>query len=342
MPRNETYRDVHIDRPLTNFSIALWQDHSVYVAQTFFPVVPVTNASDTYTTYPQGYFNRIYETARSEDGKANSVGYKTLQDSYSCGEDALRIFISDKKRANVDSQRNLDYEANEVVLNAMLMGKEKKFSDTFLATSKWSRDVQGVAAGPTGAQVLSWADSSADPVGDVLNEILTMTVNSGGLRPNKALMTLDVYLAVREHSAVLDRVKYGGTNERPGQVSLQALAALFELDELVIMQTVLNSAVDGIEDSVTGLPPVSNAFLATQKMLLVHATPTVGLYKPVAACTFAWNQYIAMGVNAGPAVRRYRESPAIKGEYIEAELSIDQKLVAADLGTLMYDLLAVA
>lgn len=342
MPRGQTYKDVHVDRPLSNFSIAYWQDTSVFVSQSFFPVVTVNHASDTYTTYPQGYFNRIHDTRRSEEGLANTIGYKTKDEKYAIDEDALRIFISDKKRANADSQRNLDMEATTVVMDALLLGKEKEFADNFLTAGKWTTDITGVAATPGAGEVLSWKDADADPVQNVLDQIVDFVPRSGGRRPNKGLMTLDVYMTVREHPSILDRVRYAQGNTAPAQVNLAALAALFELDELVIMQTVMNVAVDGVEDPTSGLPPVDNQYLASEIFFMGHVPPNAGLYKPVAGVTFVWNQYIAHGLNAGPAVRRYRPQNGQKGEYVEGELAIDQNFVSPDMGVLFTDLLATA
>ncbi len=341
MPRGQTYRDVHLDQSLSNFSIAFWQNAVKFVSGRFFPIRGVRYASDSYTIYPQGYYNRQQDSARAEDGIANSIQYRTIEDTYKVKEDALRLFISDKKRANADPHRNLDLEATEAVTNALLIGREVDFANTFLATSQWTTDIQGVAS-PTGdTQVLTWADDNSDPVGDVLAQIVTMTQLGAGRRPNKGLMTLDVYMRVREHPAILDRVRYAQGNAEPAQVNLSALAALFELDELVIMETVVNEAVDGIENIGAGTaPPVDNQFLATEKFLLVHAPSQAGLYTATAASIFVWNQYIQHGLNAGPAIRRYRPQDGRKGEFVEGELAIDQKLVSPDLGILMYDLLA--
>ena len=344
MPRGQTFRDVHVDRSLSNLSIAHWQTTDMFVSGRFFSNLPVINASDTYTTYPQGYFNRIYDSKRAEDGIANSIQYKTVEETYSVKEDALRIFISDKKRANADPHRNLDMEATEAVTNAIMIGKEQDFSDTFLTTGKWSKDITGWdSTGIAGAnQRLAWDLASADPVQDVLDEIVEMVKRGGGRRPNKGLMTLDLYMKVREHPSILDRVRYNQGNAAPAQITTQALAMLFELDEIMLMQTVINMADDGIEDSTTGLPPVNNQFISSEAFLMCHVPPGAGLYTATASLTFAWNQYIAHGLNAGPAIRRYRPQDGRKGEFIEAELAIDQKIVSKDLGTLFTGMIGGA
>ena len=340
MPRGQTYQDVHVDRPLTNYSIAHWQDTDMFVSQRFFNTLPVVYASDQYTVYPQGYFNRLYNTKRAEDGVANTIQYGSREESYSIQEDALRIFISDKKRANADAQRDLDLEATEVVTNAVMIGKENDFSSNFLTTGKWSSDRAGIATGdPSGAQFRRWDRDDADPVADVLNEIVEITRRSSGRRPNRGLMTLDVYMIVREHASLLDRVRYAQGNNAPAQLSLAAIAALFELDELMIMQTVLNNADDGVEDA-NGNPPVNNVFLKDKTFLLAHVAPSPGRYTPTAATTFVWNQYISHGVGAGPAIRRYRPQDGRKGEFVEAELAIDQKLVSPDLGAYWADVIS--
>lgn len=340
MPVLQNYTDVHVDRPLTNLSIAHWQDTSLFVASRFFTVQNVNNASDTYTTYPQGYFNRTFNTRRDEEGVANSIGYGSNEDRYSVSEDALRIFISDKKRANADSHRNLDMEATRVTTDALLLGKEAEFNTNFLTTSKWSVDRTGVASGPTGNQFIQWSDyTNSDPISDVKTATTDMVLRSGGRRPNRALMTLDVWQALSEHPDIIDRIKFTSSNDNPAIVNVRAMAALMELDEIMIMQTVVNNADDGVEDSGTGLPAVNNQFVASKVFLLAHVAPT-GLYSATAGITFVWNQYIGLGVDGGPAIRRYRPQDGRKGEYIEAEMAIDQKLVSADLGQLFSSVIA--
>ena len=67
MPR-ETFRDVHVDRPLTNMSLHYIQNTADFIAHRFFPTVPVNNASDLFDYYPSGYFDRIHESRRAEEG----------------------------------------------------------------------------------------------------------------------------------------------------------------------------------------------------------------------------------------------------------------------------------
>lgn len=340
MPR-QSYRDVHIDRPLSNFSVACFQDSKDFIASKIFPAMSVRHASDEYDYYPSGYWNRIHESRRTEEGKANQIGYQTSRKNYNCGENALRVFISDRKRANADNPQNLDFEATMLVTNALLLGKEKEFADTFLKTGQWGKDMTGIASGgttPTSSQFIRWSDSASDPV-KLVGDLQVDMLLRGKRRPNTMLMTLDVWNALKNHPDFIDRVKYTGTIQDPARVTERTVAALFDIERIFIMQTVVNNASETVEDQ-DGNPATLDAFLATKTIWLGYISPSNGLMSPTAAMQFLHDRYIPMGVQGGPAIRRYRETPAIKGEYIEAELSMDQRITAPDLGILLTDVIA--
>lgn len=340
MPR-QSYRDVHIDRPLSNFSVAHFQDTADFIASKVFPAISVRHASDEYDYYPSGYWNKIHESRRTEEGKANQIGYQTSRKNYNCGENALRVFISDRKRANADNPQNLDFEATMLVTNALLLGKEKEFADTFLVPGVWGKDLAGVAGGgtaPTGNQFIQWSDTASDPV-KLIGDMQVDMLLRGKRKPNTMLMTLDVWNALRNHPDFIDRVKYTGTIENPAQVTERTVAALFGIDRIHVMQTVVNVATESVEDQ-NGNPATNDVFLATKTIWLGYVSPSNGLMSPTAAMQFIHDRYIPQGVQGGPAIRRYRETPAIKGEYIEAELSMAQVVTAPDLGVLMTDVIA--
>lgn len=332
MPR-ESYRDVHVDRPLTNFSVAHFQDTSEFVGHRFFPAMPVNFASDEFDFYPSGYFNRIHKSKRAEEGVANSIGYKVTKKNYTCGEDALRTFISDRKRANCDSQRRLDMEATELVTRALLLSKEQDFVNTFLVSGVWTTERVGVAGTPTAVQFLKWSDAASDPIRDMGNLQVEM-IRVGKRKPNKMLMTLDVWNVLRNHPDILERIKYTGSNNDPAKINMRAVAALFEVDSIEIMQTVVNVALEGVENA-NGFPPTTDVFMAANTVLYAYVNRSTGLMSPTAGITFLHNRYIQQGLNGGPVVRRYPGVEGKKGEYIEAEMSLDKRVVAPDLGALL-------
>ena len=334
MPR-ETYRDVHADRPLTNISAAYFQDQSVFVSGKLFPIVNVSKASDTFDVYPQGYWNRIYESARGEESVANSITYKVTKDKYAVGDDALRIFISDKKRANTDSQRRLDMEATQIVTQALALAKENDFAAKYMGQTSWTTAYQGSGSAVTGTTAITkWSDDSSEPIAQIKEACKAVYLASAGRKANRMIVTYDVWITLTEHPDLVERVKYMGTNDRPGEVTKKAVASLFEMDEIMVMSSIANTADAQVEDSTSGLPAVKNEFLQTGTVLLGHVPKNVGLMTPCSGITFTWSDYVRPSAMAGPTIRRYRPMDGRKGEYIEAELAIDQKLVSKDMAAI--------
>lgn len=340
MPR-ESYRDVHVDRALSNFSVACWQNTADFVAGKIFPAINVQHASDEFDYFPSGFWNRIHESRRAEEGVANQIGYGVSKKHYSCGENALRVFISDRKRANADSNRNLDLEATELVVRALLLGKEKEFVDRFLTPGVWGRDMSGVASSATSTtndNFTQWDDASSDPV-KLIGDLQVDMLLRGKRKPNTLLMTLDVWNALRNHPDFMGRVKYTGSIDNPARVTERTVGALFDVERIFIMQTVVNMALETVED-MEGKPATDDQFLAANTIWLGYVSPSNGLMSPTAAMQFFHNRYINQGANGGPAIRRYRETPAKKGEYIEGEMSMDQRVCAPDLGILMTNVIS--
>lgn len=330
MPNYNSASDWHVDRPLSNLSIALTQSSTNFIAGRVGTMIPVTKESDKYTSYPQGYWNRSYDSSRAEEAVANSINWKTKEENYSIGDKALRAFISTRKRANADSQFSLDSEAMQLVTNALLIGEEIDFRDKFLTTGNWAQDLTGTATGAGANEFMKFSDDAADPVGDWKRYRREFNLRSGGRLPNEIEMTLDVFDTLTEHPSIMDRIKTTNPNA-PATVTREALAGLFEVDRINVVQTIVNTANDAVEDS-EGNVPVNNQFLASSSFLALHNTPRGGLMTATAIGNFYLPAFT--GANLGPRFRRYDAVEGKRGDYVEGELRVERKIVAADLGQL--------
>lgn len=358
MAVNRNYSDMHYDRVLTDMSVAYFQNASNFVCSRVFPPVPVRKASDRYREYPRGYFSRSdVDTTIAEEARPNRITYGTKTTPYSTEERALAGFISDKARANVDSEQNLNFEMTQLIVEAMLLGKEKNFSDRFLKPGVWGKDYIGqsdedldtavsVSSVDYDGKFKHWGEkgtavtssTSGTPIETIAYLQTVMQRNTLGRRPNCLLVSRDVYDVLRNHYDILDRVRGGANVAMPAQVGRAQIASLLEVEELLIMDTVHNTAADQLVDQDTGEPPASMEFMRENFAYLFHkpASVTPGLYKPLAGVDFVWDAYVPTrthgAVRAGPAIRRYRESPAILGEYLEGRYQSNFHKVSADCG----------
>ena len=65
-------QNAHIDRALTNTSVAYMQDASAFIADKVFPIVPVKRQSDVFYIYNKGDFMR--DEAQVRGAASESAG----------------------------------------------------------------------------------------------------------------------------------------------------------------------------------------------------------------------------------------------------------------------------
>lgn len=313
--------DVHVDRPLTNISLAFLQSADGFVADSVFPIVPVQRQSDKYFTYDRGMFNRDEMQLRAPGTESAGANYKLSTDSYGAEVWALHKDIPDQLRANADTPLQLDREATEFLSVKALIRKEKNWANLYFVTGAWTTERAGVASGPTGTQFLRWDVASSTPIEDVRKGATAMAKLTG-FRPNKMVIGREVYDALLDHPDIVGRVDRGQTTG-PAMVMRQNLAALFEMDEVLVMDAIENTAAEGATNS--------HAYIGGKHALLAYSAPSPGIMVPSAGYTFTWSGLLGAGA-LGARIKRLRLEH-LECDRVEIEMAFDQKKVAADLGS---------
>lgn len=327
---NPLKSDVHVDKPLTNISIAYLQNATDFVASRVFPAVPVDKQSDKYFTFDRSYFWRDEMKKRALSTESAGGGYDLSTGSYSCDLWALHRDIDDQIRANYDSPLDPDREAVEYLTQQRLIRQDKQFVTDYMTASVWSKDVTGVSTGETaGTSVRQWNDNNSTPIEDIeyyRNYMKQLT----GFFPNKLVMGYEVWSKLKNHPDIIDRIKYGQTPGRPAMTTKQAIAELMEVDEIVIAQAVENTGAEG--------GTASYSYIVGKLALLVYAAPRPGLMTPSGGYIFTWSGLLGAGTMA-QRIARYR-ADLIKSDRLEIETAFDMKCVSADLGVLFSALVA--
>lgn len=325
-----TPSSVHVNAPLTNMSVAYMQSASAFIARRAFPVVPVQKQSDRYYVYSQADFYRNQMQKRAPGAPAAETGYSVDNTpTYYCDVFGLTHPIPDETRANSDSVLSPDMDGTDFLTLQGLIKEEVSFATDFLTTSVWGTDITGSAT-PSGAtQALQWDDDSSRPLTDVTTGSQTIHQNTG-YRPNKLILGRQVYNALRNHPDILDRVKYGQTAGAPAMVTPNLLAQLMELDEVLIMDAVYNTAKEG--------QTASYSFIGGKVALLLYTPPRPALRTPSAGYTFVWSGLTDLN-NQGQVIYRRRDDKKHADE-IEIGSAWDQNKVAAALGYFFTSIVA--
>lgn len=322
MPIQPTPGDVHVDRALTDLSVAYSQSRSNFVADQVFPKIPVQHRSDQYFKYEREQFFRTDVQLRAPGSETAGTGFGITTDSYLCKVYGIHKDVDDQTRANADSPINVDRDATELVTQQVLQFKEQEFVTNFFDTGIW-------AFNPT--TTTKYDDAASTPIEDIRDVIVDVT-KATSYKPNTLVMGPEVWKAIVDHVDLLERVKY---TSGPAMASEQLLAQLLGLDRAMVAWAVKNTQAekDGTFDSTTDMD-----FHFGKGMLLAHVNPSPGLNTVTAGATFTWSGLYGTGAD-GIRIKRYRMEP-IASDRIEAELAFSQKVIATDLGAYFADVVS--
>lgn len=307
-----TNNQVHIDALLTTISTAYIQGSDAFIASKVFPIVPVEKKSDLYFTYTKADWFRDEAKARADGEESVGSGYGLSTDSYNCITYAFHKDVGDQIRANSDSPLNPDRDATEFVTQRLILRKEKQWVSDVFTTSKWATDM-------TPANL--WSDYAAsNPINDIEVAKRTILLNTGYL-PNTLAMGYDVFIQLKNHPDLVDRIKYTGGIVDQIQTE-KNLAQLFGLKNVYIAQAINNTAAEGIT--------AVYAFTHGKHALLCYVPPNPGLLTPAAGYTFLWRGAGA-GLGANATIKRFRMEERAS-DRIEGQMAFANKIVGSDLG----------
>jgi hypothetical protein len=325
-----TKGDVHVNRPLTNISIAYFQDAAAFVADKVFPSIPVEKQSDAYWVIPRDSFNRDEMKIRAPGTESSGGGYEVdPSNTYYAHVRAYHHDIPDQVRANTDSPLSSDREGTILCTHKALINREKNFANAYFKAGVWGTDVTGVAAAPTGLQVLQWNDAASTPIEDI-RLYKRYIQERTGFAPNTLVLGQDVLDTLYDHPDIIDRVKYGQTPGRPADVSVSDLEALFKIPRILVGAAINNTAKEGATEA--------SAFIMKEGALLCYSAPTPGIMTPSAGYTFSWTGFLAAGSN-GTRMKKFRMEH-LESDRVEIQSAYDQKIVAADLGLFLGSVIA--
>jgi hypothetical protein len=316
---------VHIDEALSEFSLAFMQSADKFVAWRVFPNVNVSKQSNRYWTFPRQYFFTEGFRKKAPGGKSGEVTYEVDNTpQYFCDVWAERTPILHQVRANADRMIDPANLAAKLLTTHAMIKLEKDWCQNFFGTGIWTTQRTGVAGAPNlASEVRVWNDyTNSDPLEDI-ERLKVVQGELTGYEPNKLVIGRKVWKHLRNHPDIIDRVKYGQTPGRPAEVTRQAVAALMELDEILVTSSVQNTAKQNLSPSYS--------YIGGNHALLVYAPPSIGWEEPVSAVKFSWDQE-APGTNEqGGAIRTYFNDET-ETEWADMKMSYDMKVVAPDLG----------
>ena len=301
---------IHVDRPLTNISIA-YKSAEGLVADQLFPVVPSKAEYDLYYIQDKAASFRVPDTLRANGAEANEDSIALSTASFRIEFHALKDIVTDRSKKNADPGLDLEISATEDLTGKILMQREIDAAAIF-SDGAWANETSVAATAAWSLQT-----TVSDPI-LVAASAASVIAQNAGVKPNTCLLDFRAWQAVKNHLQVVDRVKYTSA-ESVGEASV---ARLFGVEKLLVASGTNNPAAEGLAAAM--------GFIFTDLAWFGYVNYSPGLRRPSALYC------MKQGGGAGVEVRRWRDEER-KGDWIEVEHSYDHITPSTDCGHLVVN-----
>lgn len=205
---------VHIDRALTNLSIAY--RNADFVADEVSPVLPVDIRSNKYFVYSKEAFLRGAGinaggqpmSVRRPTAEAAEVDYQLSTDAYLCEEFALSELVPYENVQTADAPLQPFQDATETLTDRLMLDNEIMVATMAMNAANFSSGNKATLT--TGGSGTSWASyTSANSLPFTNLSSAKNAIRSAALRvPNNIVLNYQVAEILSNHPAYIDRYKY--------------------------------------------------------------------------------------------------------------------------------------
>jgi len=299
---------LHIDGLLTNVSAKY--ENAEYIHASIFPELPVGKGSDKIRTYVRNI--RLQETLRTDKGEARDFSFEMTNSAYSVEHHALKDIISQDEKEDNDVG-DLRADTVENLTDGIMLRKEKDFADLFATTGNWSNNMS-----LTAAQSFALDTTTSAPVAFFDTATGTVLKESGKIA-NKCILPYDGYIAVKNHSSIIDRIKHTSRD-----ITKDMIGALLGVEDLKVPAAQNDTSAQGLTSTLSNLFE-DNAWVG-------YSAPRPGLKTPSAG------YMIQRKSKRGLYVNRWTEEKLDNAEVIEVNCKYQFKIISSLSGFLLRDI----
>jgi hypothetical protein len=319
-------RSLHVDVPLTNFSL-MYRNPS-YVADVAMPVVPVAKRADKYFTYDQSGFlspspldaQGRPSTLRRPGTEAAEIDYSVGTSVYFAEEYAARGIVTDAEVAIADSPMQPDMDQTIQLTERLMLDNEIAVVGIVAKRANYpAGNKVALTGGGTGTSWAQYASANSLPFTDIKNAKLA--VQKGLMKEaNTFLAGIDTCRTLADHPLVKDLVKY----THQDALTTSGLPKVMRGLDVVEANGQKNTAAEG---AAFAGGQIWLADDSTSMALIFYRNPTPTIKSVAFGYTFEAPDDASKA--RGFAVRRWREDKR-KGNMIEVSFMRDWRLIAVD------------
>lgn len=313
MPAQNT-GDFHIDYLLSGMLEGYRPED--FIADQFFPVIPVTKQSGLYAKVNRGNWFRNPTTLRAPGTAPREVNYTVSSDRYQVENHELATAVTFEALDNADDPYQPMTLNGMFLIDQLMLGFEIRMVDHIYTGV-------GTTITLTGTDVWDdYGNSSPLEVLDTAREAIRATTQK---RPTVAVMGEKAWIKIKRHPDLLRAAAPAALGG--GILTEQQFASLVGVNKLLIGRLIKNTAAEGAADSFTDV--------WSTNLVIAHVAPAPGIMVPSFGYSFRWGGP-NIGRNGPPtfAVETRRDT---KRKVVEMQTGYyqDEKISGSELGVMI-------
>lgn len=299
-------------------SFDLMMDAEGFVGQRVMPVVDVQSQAGTFGKIPLAQLLQNRETRRSPGAGYNRGQFTFAPATYSTEEHGVEEPVDDREAAMYRNYFDAEVISTMRAQRAILENQEKRVAALVFNSSTYT---------PTSI-TNEWDDyANATPITDVETKVQAIYAASG-LWPNAMVINRKVFRNLRNCAQIVDRLKYQGfVDVRAENISAQALAALFDIPNVLVAGGTKNTANEGATASISQI-------WSDEYCWIGRVATTQDVREPCVGRIFHW---AADGSESRGLVETYREEQT-RSNIIRVRHDVDEVEILTACGGLLSNI----
>ena len=322
---------LHVDRILTNISVMY--RNANFVAASIFPLIPVEKQSDLFLTWGKDNLRSIADGIAPR-ALSNEITLNRATTPYYADGHALSYPLADEEAAN-DDMMDLSIDVTTILCDQSFLNREINCLAAITAGITTTIDLSA----SSGADQFS--NDTFDPM-KYIDQQKIAVAQVTGKKPNTLVLSTPVLAGLRNNALVKARIT-GAPNLDGSAITLQQLANVMELKQVLEASAVVNTAKEGQADNLQ--------FVWGKQALLCYVPDAPGPRTLSLGYHFMWNfkataesgRVVSSGDlipgGAGFGVRQWYR-PGIRSTQIEFLNYYAQQIVCPDAGILFTNAVA--
>jgi hypothetical protein len=222
-------------------TVAQGYRNSELIGSALFPYVPVAQRGGTIITFGKEDF-RLYSTGRSPGASTKRVQFGYSSGTYALEQHALEGMVPWEimQEANAVPGIDLARLAVRKVQDIIALRLEKAMADLATTAANYGSGNKLTSLSST----TLWSDLSAsDPISNIEDGKEAVRALIGRM-PNTLILGPKTFKALRQHSKIIDRMKYTGRDVPTPEI----MAALFGVQRVLVGNAIYADASDAFAD----------------------------------------------------------------------------------------------